>query len=478
MSGIRKISSKQENLMLGSFSLLSIVGFMLVTRNTIFPYDSGYYYFLSESFFINESFSLLNYPSSIRGIIFPLFLGVCNRISFFIFNNPIYGWHILISIFSFAFAISFYYVFGKFRIGIHRIIPYEVVVLLPVWHGLFLAPLSDFVALFFMVIAVAFSLLSHSSVMQGKIRPIIMAVLAGGFFYMSYNTRTIYMVCILGFLGLFVYFARIQSTGKGKLLIMIVSFLIGIIIFGIPQGIVNYYHTELLSIAVPTGSLNQFQLYEGIRLNFYETSIMPDTPSNFAYFNRSGHMLLESVGIKGGISYRQYLSLFLRYPFEMVGVLTRHFLVMMNPISGGAYVTSRNNTRFLLTMFNYTTLFLLGYIIKQKVLSLEIHQIRTKFTNMSEGAKISYISAFTLLLPFFAIIPGAVEERFAIPFWVVSYFLVCKHFRIRLFVEQLRKYPFKYILCYVGGLCLFIAILTEIYANNHGNLFLPILRVF
>ena len=475
-----KISSVvHESLLVGIFSAVIVSVFMIITRNTIFPYDSGYYFFLSESFFFNERFSLFNFPSSIRGIIFPLILGMSNRVSVFIFGNPIYGWHILISLLSFPFMLSYYRVFGKLRIGIHRIIPYELIILILVWSGLFIAPLSDFVALFFLIFALSFLLLSYDFVLLGcEIRSIIFAVMAGGFFYISYNTRTIYVVCAFGFLGLFIYFTRAMSSRKGKLITLLVSFLIGFIIFGIPQGIVNYYHLEIISIAVPTGSLNQFQLYQGIRMNFYETCIMPNTPSNFTYFNRSGLMLLESVGIRGEISYRQYISLLLRYPFEMVGVLTRHFIVMMNPISGGAYITSRNNTRFLLTMLNYTILFLLGDIIKQKILSLELHQIRTKIINMSVDAKINYMSAFTLLLPFFAIIPGAVEERFALPFWLVSYFLVLKHARIRLFIERLRKYPFKYILCYVGGLCLFIAILTEIYANNNGNIFLPILRVF
>jgi hypothetical protein len=81
------------------------------------------------------------------------------------------------------------------------------------------------------------------------------------------------------------------------------------------------------------------------------------------------------------------------------------------------------------------------------------------------------------LLPFLAIIPGAVEERFALPFWLIVYGLLSYVIDIRQEFQNYKKYYISYICSWLGGFAVFIAVLTSVYANNLEGKLLSILDI-
>jgi len=274
---------------------------------------------------------------------------------------------------------------------------------------------------------------------------------------------------------LFVFFNR--KLWKNRNLLILLAICIGVFSLGAIQAISNKYTMDVLSIAVPTGGLNLAQLRWGMEMNLYETYVgASGAPAGFAFDNVSGIRILRQEGIDFFASYGEYFVLLLRYPVEMLGIYVRHFIAIMNPITGGSYVYSRNNnSRFVFTLFNYTLLFITASFIKRRFIDCSFTEIKKQIKGTSNSQRVGLISLLTLLLPFAAIIPGAVEERFAIPFWLVLYGLICYVVSIRHEISQYKKRPISYAILYFMGFAFMIALLTEIYAHNSGDVFIPIL---
>ncbi|MCL2015879.1 MAG: hypothetical protein FWG68_06480, partial [Defluviitaleaceae bacterium] len=318
-------------------------------------------------------------------------------------------------------------------------------------------------------------------------------LLGGALLYAAYNTRTIYQFAIVGLL-LIIFVQRKTGRQKGRLVtandFAVVAIVAGLLLGSVPQVIINHNHTgELTMTAINSEaaaqwrggqqSLNVFQLEHGLRLNLYETWNGDDgLAARVGYVNHSGiHILNEAYfsGISLPLgSLGDYFRAVARFPLEALGTYVRHLIVLLNPISGGGYIYSRTNMRFVYTMLNYTMLFVVFGWLKRSFLDGTLREIRQKVDTKERAT--SLICLLTILLPFIFILPGAVEERFAIGFWVIIYGVIFYCIDFRQEWAKYRARPFAHGFFYLAGFGVFIAILTEIYVHSsHG--FLPILNL-
>jgi len=301
---------------------------------------------------------------------------------------------------------------------------------------------------------------------------------AGMFFYVAYNARTIYQFAILGVLLIFIL--NVKSLPKTKnSLPLALCFAVGVFALASIQIYINIYHSGVFSLAPGGGQvyfrglpLNIYQLRAGLRVNFYETSTVEGEVNAFSYLNQTGQLILAKEG--GIYSFADYVQLLLKYPFEMIGMWMRSIIMGLNPISGGGIIFNRNG-RFFLTLANYTMIFLL--ISYGKRTMVDSKNFITVLKSKSFEFKSSLMSLMTILLPAIFIIPGAVEERFTIGFWVLVYGLFSYgiiNIKEEIKILKQNKYSlFLYFLFFF----IFVGILTELYANNNSDVFLPILHL-
>ena len=259
------------------------------------------------------------------------------------------------------------------------------------------------------------------------------------------------------------------------------SFALGLFALASIQVFINMYHSNIFSLAPNGGqvyhagvSLNIFQLNTGLQVNFYETSVVEGEMHGFRYINQTGKLILD---IEGSIySYSDYMRLLLKYPFEMIGMWMRSILMGLNPISGGGIILNRNG-RFTLTLANFTMLFLLVSYIKRSIIDLKLKDFNIILKQKSIEFKNSVMSLMTIVLPIIFIIPGAVEERFLIGFWVLVYGLFLYVINIRQELRSMKKRKYYNLSLYILFFFIFTAILTELYANNNSGVFLPLLSL-
>jgi len=465
--------------MAGVLSFVLVFAFLSIVGNTYYPFDSGFYYRFSLVFAGDEGFSLRSFPYTLRGIVFPLMLLPFNQIAQIIWGDTLRGWYLFISSFSAVFSMLFPFVFKGLGKANNIVIPLLLQIM--VYFGLFLVPLVDLVALWMLIFSLAFIKIAYTYVERRGLqkRYLVLFVLSGATFYISYNTRTIYQFAIFGMILILITNIRLLKH-KAQNVAIVLAFVIGVFSIAGVQIYSNMHTIDSFSISPAQTHyrglpLNHFQLQVGMGVNLYETSLVENEGLAVSYTNHSGNLVLRELGHPQLGSLSDYLSWVFAFPIEFIGVYMRHLIVMLNPISGGGYVYFRNNSRFILTMLNYTMLFVATCYIKRNMLDLSLSEIKGKFKSISNDAKNSVLSIFTILLPFIAITPGAVEERFGLPFWIVIYGLFCYCINLKEEFEYFKKRWLSYVLIYLFTFGVFIAILTEIYASNTSGVFLPIL---
>jgi len=458
----------------------------MLVNNEEYPFDSGYYYSLSESFFSSGKFSIENYPASYRGIIFPLLLSLFNKIARIFHGSGLFGWRYLISLFSGLFLLSFPSIFGM--TGKRKISPIPLLLLIIVWRGLFFVPLSDLIAAYFLIFALACINKAYFRIYNKSFGffELLLFCLSGIFFYAAYNTRTIYLFT-LPFILLIIFLNK--NIGKIKSIIIISTICIGIIVLGSFQIVSNKKTYNKYSLFVQTQigfgtSLFVNQLFEGIDIDLYET-YMSGGPDFYAYkyTDNSGKQVIETENVSTR-NYKNYIKILCKYPFEMLSIFFRHFFVMLNPVDGGGYVYSHNvKTRFILTLLNYSMLFMVVIFLKREVFEPmlikrnKIEDIKIQIEKEYQGKIIPFLSIMTLIVPFIAIIPGMVEERFALPFWLIVYGFIAYKIDFKKEFLYYKQKPILHLVLYLIGFMFYIIILTSIYANNPEGKLIPILSI-
>ena len=423
-------------------------------------YDCSGYRTYGNELFQNGEYNLLNISDGFRGYIFPTLLGFSEvldsligidfqPICFKLFTSIITGYFFTWSIPKLV----------RDLFGCNKVIKrykkiFNLLLIMIFFWGLFIYPLTDMLAMFLCINAVICIISAMNT--ESIIKKIVLFALSGILLYASYNVRSIYIFSvIMGFLMIMALSAR--REGK-RGIVYVLSFLLGIFLCSVPQIIINYHTLKKVSIMLPTNSLMVQQLEWGMYYQRYETYVgnVYNSPK-LIFQDKSGLKILEIVGNIESI--KDYVLACLRYPFDFIGIYTRHIFNMFCPIYPEQYIFDLEKNRSGLFILNYSMLYVFVFWCTTNV--------KQNMANLVRKMNIDGLMVFfILLLPSVFIMPGAVEQRFSITIYVLicSYMTYCIDYK--LLIATIQEKWIECALTFVIGLCIALAI----WGNTLSNL--------
>ena len=319
------------------------------------------------------------------------------------------------------------------------------------FYGTIIYVLSDL----FAVILCTMSICFLEKCDEGKSKSICMlySILFGGFLYITYNVRTIYLFACIYLLLLFMV-RKIRSRNSilskiGQILLAIA----GSVIASLPQIYMNYSMLGIISIKVPTQGLMLKQLGWGLKYQRYDTYIgMPEIhPSaQMNFIEPVGMALLNRLGITEFGSWSEFFFFLFHYPFEVVGIYVRHFINGLLPCWPNLYVTDLDSNKLFLAIGAYVIIFLF---------------LLACFSNSVNNYKVlsNYIG---LLIPILFIIPGAIEGRFFIAIYIMMIGVLCYNVRWIKMKGYLQAHWLETAILFVGGGALIFSIWSSMLASE------------
>lgn len=396
-------------------AVLLVLGLHQLANVTVFPYDSEHYWLLSQFKPFKEV------PPGWRGYLYPTLLAPASwlseamgdsKVPYRIISSLVYG--IALS----GFVTTFF--FGVFKgraTSLRRlVVPALVVVIFP---GLILYPLSDLPALLFMIAAVSLS---------SGARPasLLRYAAVGALCYAAYNIRSIYLFPSI-VLGVYLTF---RATGIRARLVAVALFMAGAGLLAVPQMFVNKQIYGVYSpwVAVSSGSsLMANQLRYGVAIDKYETSVNTEDPSpQVVYLSPNGRAILEAnPDFNNGPTIAGYLRISLQSPFEFISTYLRHLVSGLDVRDGMVYTPERSTDRNIWSAVHFCFLWLATITLVLLV----------------PWRHVSLLPLVVLIIPAVLIVPGAIETRFLLPAHMLLYGCVASRFGLQDFVAQLRRRP-------------------------------------
>lgn len=389
-----------------------------------FPYDADLYWHLSnpEIFF--------SYPKEIRGYFYPFLLLPAHFFSNLFEDYQNYSYRFLSAIvYAYALTIvlpAFYVrVFGGKLTTLRRLIPPLLIAVL--FPGLIIYPLSDLPA-FLLLIGSISALLSAKSA-ASRTTAGALAVFGGVLAAGAYNTRTIYLfplLCIFCVV-MFYFFSAHQTRNR---LLGVIAFIAGLLLVSLPQSFINQSRHGTWSPAVmpqkTEKSLFALQLMWGITIQRYETTIDSASPSPARYFlDKAGEKLFISELLENGeVTIAKYISLVARNPIDFLGICGRHLVNGLDLRDGEVYVKNSKYVNNKIAVFNF---FVLALGLLSALVRYDAWKLKGSVSSAGPAIErasadiIWPLCAFILLLPVFAILPGAVETRFFLGLHLLLY---------------------------------------------------------
>lgn len=402
-------------------------------------FDSYDYWFRGESLW-KDGFSLYNLPDAFRGYIFPLYVGLLGKaggvIGFKVFNSILVG-----ILFGYLFPKLFY---PKKAQPIKVIFCFLLFFVL--FSGLMIHPLSDLLALGMCTCSIEISsCLSNDNTRR---KNAVLAFLCGITCYFAYNIRTIYLfasIYILAKLLINIWSQRIHIMMRVGNTLLIAG---GFGLAGMPQLLLNRFFGDSPSIWVPTSGLMKYQLLWGLQYQRYDTfaGAFAAHPAPQMYFIDSvGQALLAKEGISVFATWFDFIKFFFKYPIEIGGIYIRHFINMLLPCWPNQYVYNLDNNKILPAVFSLIITFLFGVVLCEK-LSLN-NQVYKKY--------------IPLLIPALFILPGAVEVRFFIAFYLLVIYTLGFNTDWKKLFEYIRQNLLKVIIIFI----LYSGVICSIWSN-------------
>jgi hypothetical protein len=388
-----------------AFAIFSVLLFLAHRKHAItaYPYDSSTYWALAV-----DPWSL---PASafIRGYFFPGVLGgwvaalsaigVAQVDAFRLFSSLVYSAALTILL-----PETYRLLAGGRTSLARRLCPALVLVLL--FPGLFLFPLSDVPAALLMWTAV---LLLLRSMAPGATRPLLLALLAGCAAGAAYNTRTIYLFSVV----LLLLALLLQARSRWRELC---CFALGALLVGVPQVAVNLRMHDKASlnpaVSYVGGQLFLKQLVWGMGVQKYETYLV-DGLVSLPYPDQAGAALLARISKQAPIdTVPAYLLAVARDPMPFLGLYGRHFINGLDVRDGRVYMTRPPNGKTLTSFAGLSVLLLATLALVAG--------------NAGRGAPLPrpalrWTCVGALVLPALLAIPGAVETRFLLPLHMFLY---------------------------------------------------------
>ncbi len=419
-----------------------------IYRNEKWVYDA--YNYWTRGSLLKEGQFWLGSIDGFRGYIFPLFLGVINSI------GGVQLWYIINALFVATFVAIFLpqiYIEKPYQKSDCIKVVFSGVLLALFETGLIAYPLSDLFAVELLWLA---TLLMKKAIENNKIKRYMCILGTGIFCYLAYNVRTIYLfasVIMFVMLGIKLFSGRAKKFKticviSGELLIGV----LGTLLAAIPQIIMNYINLGKLYIGVPTNGLMLNQVYWGMELQRYDTYVgKAETHTNpqMFFLDPSGIQILEELNLQGFNSWLDWAKAFAAHPIDMIIIYVRHFINFIFPCWPQMYVKNLNSSKWIMGLLGATLLFVMIYIFLEKCLN--------NYTGFTY-----YVP---LLIPALLIIPGAVEYRFSLPFYLFAICQICFNTNYKKIKITFSASKTKIIFLYL----IFISLVFAIWSNMLGN---------
>lgn len=410
-------ASKAYHLILAVGVSIAMLIYTLQRSDFPFVYDAAHYWRYADGFLSDGRFSLLNYSTNLRGYLFPLLL-------FFLKTTA--GWFnvdakLLFSICSALYfvALSVYLLPWFFHWAFGWKITFwgragMVFLLFFFWRGHFLYPLSDFIALSALSMAVA---LTARLLKQNRVS--LSTVWIGFFVGAAINIRPVYQISLVAFMLFGLLFIKQLGWMRAMQASSLAALGVAIVLF--PQLRINQVHFQTnspLPLAQWYGeNLYEKQLFWGLKAQKYEFSVDPDYPSNTMVYSDSFSFKLQRSPLFKEKTFASYVEIFRRYPLDMLVSYTRHFFNGLDIFFPTPYIRNVNADHTLISSINYLIWGLVVFHLAKMDLS-DVDFVRVN-------------SLITLLLPVVAAIPAAVEVRYFLPAYILAYGVVAFGFDYR-----------------------------------------------
>lgn len=380
-----------------------------------FPYDSALYWQMAQDP------SVLPTWLHIRGYLYPAAMGgVVNALGW-VGLPPVAGFRVFsaltcAAVLTWVLPATYRRMYPS-RMGFTRRVALALVVL-SIYPGLLLYPLSELPSLGLIWLAV-YCLLRARSALAGSTGRLAAWLFVGGCAAAAaYNTRTIYLFSLpLIVLALWLLFA-------GRRL-HLAWFAAGAILVSLPQVLINHrvHGQASANPAVGFGQQSLFasQLWLGVRVQKYESSLAPGTTS-FQYADPAGQQLFARLQKEGPTTtVRDYLAAVLRHPLEFAGLYGRHLVNGIDARDGRMYlhkpVTDRIGTSF--------------WCITVLLLALYAFATRARHAAAADAPpqdRRHWLLTAALVLPGLLAVPAQMETRFMVPLLAYLYTAGLAHF--------------------------------------------------
>lgn len=384
---------------------------MLQSREP-FYYDSGSYWELGQTFTQHGHFSLLNFNSPLRGYLLPLITHCLREIRAALqwtsssmaklFNALLFA---LIGAVLGPRLAEMAWPNWRWSIGRRTAL---AVLLLVFWSGFLNFPLSDFPAL-------AMTLLAIIAVARYDAPGwMLVAGLACG---AAIDMRPSYLL-LAPILIVLVAWSWFEQRGEQQASVRRRSLCMGMLVAGLvivslPQSLSSHRYYKTWSF-IPGSAINLtgFQLSNGLRIQRYETYVGTGHGPQMFYEDEAGKRILKEQPDETVTGLRQYLKIVVKHPVTMADLFIRHV------ING---LDQRNTTPYIehLATRSHRWLRLAGFLL---VFLALVRLLWPAARRLLGPARWRYPAA--LVLCCLTSVPSAVETRYLLPVYLLSYIMV------------------------------------------------------
>lgn len=306
-----------------------------------------------------------------------------------------------------------------------RIVPLVLTMLF--WNGLIIYPLSDVPAV--ITVAVGFLLLLIAQKSDRLSLQVFFSLLAGLFMGISYYIRSgcKYACFIAVLIVLFSDSVEKKGSDVKKRASILIMMLIGILISTIPQFLINFYCNGKISYEVPiffTTTIQNQEYYNGFVNLRYETNVSGIHPEvvMISYDTLMDKLLAVENISKDDVTLTVILKLFLKYPFEFLGLYATKLATCLDPRYGNSvYVTDLNAKQYIIMVTNYLLWFVssLGLFTWVKNKTSKVIKVGKLYLNWIRKYGL-YVFAF--IVPALIHLAGThIEARYFYPCYILMY---------------------------------------------------------
>ncbi len=458
-------------------------------------YDAQYYWETAYTISTDSGFNILEYPYTFRGYFLPTFHLFLQVFAEYISVDPFIILYIYLSLFTaitivFSLPTIFNISFRTKQYYIATVI--QSALFIYNWNDIIVHPLSDLPAMLYIISAMLFAKLFVININKRFIYRILSLFACGLSMYIAYNIRAVYIYSAILIVGYILSCtvkhvihgkAKHEVFSKNTLLnllknvsIAIITLAIGVTVFAIPQGMINYKYTGDASPRITTerfidqfyptytGDLQMRQVYWGIFVPRYET--YTGDPGSYAspavrFYDKAGMMILGNEEITAeNFTYSKFFDLIFKYPLEVVAIYSRHIVSALTPIFSEAYVSDLFENKYFRIILN----------ISLWIISAIIYFSRSERYNEKSFFKKNWYVIIALIFSCFLTLAGAIEIRFFIIVHFLMYFYITNLIDVKALLGYLKVNWLKTAIISGTVFLLWLSVVSGILANVENSI--------